>query len=296
MDQTISRHATTDQILSDETSKLRLDRFSLIPYIQSKTVRHTVLLQAQIGQLPAQAAQPKTGYPSADRTATASDWTSRLRRDRFRPDIPFRSRTMSEWTSRPRLERHSCRPNISTQTGHPNSDSAGLHRTAKPRQPQAQTRHAASDWAASGPACRLRPNSLGPWTRHPSSNQTASDRTSKLRLDIPFQKSQYQSKNLPGTPCSDRTPKLRLGRHSFRPDIQGQTGHPNSYRTASDRTSNLRADSLRQHCSTRDIQAQTGQPQRPDIQTQTGRATTDQTASDQTAQLRPDIQAHTAQP
>ena len=65
MDQTISRHATTDQILSDETSKLRLDRFSLIPDIQSKTLRHIVLLQAQIGQLPAQAAQPKTEYPSA---------------------------------------------------------------------------------------------------------------------------------------------------------------------------------------------------------------------------------------
>ena len=294
------------QTSSDQTKHPSSDWTGSASYQTSKVRRSDI--QAQIGQLPAQAAQPKTGYPSADRTATASDWTSRLRRDRFRPDIPFRSRTMSEWTSRPRLERHSCRPNISTQTGHPNSDSAGLHRTATPRQPQAQTRHAASDWAASGPT------SSEAFERHVGSDRTALD----LGPDIPAQTRQRQTGHpssdwtfhsrrahisptnvqTTGTDqnASDRTPKLRLGRHSLRPDIQGQTGHSNSYRTASDRTSKLRADSLRQHCSTRDIQAQTGQPQRPDIQTQTGRATTDRTASDQTGQLRPDIQAHTAQP
>ena len=212
---------------------------------------------------------------------------------------------MSEWTSRPRLERHSCRPKISIQTGHPNSDSAGLQRTAKLRQPQTQTRHAASDWAASGPT------SSEAFERHVGSdrtvldlgtdipaqtNQTASDRTSKLRLDA------QTGHSIPEEPISvqnftrDSPLRPHTRRHSFRPDIQGQTGHPNSYRTASDRTSKLRVDSLRQHCSTRDIQAQTGQPQRPAIQTQTEPATTDRTASDQTGQLRPDIQAHTAQP
>ena len=270
---------------------------------QTSKVRRSEI-QAQIGQLPAQAAQPKTGYPSADRTATASDWTSRLRRDRSRPDMPFQSRTMSEWTSRPRLERHSCRPNISTQTGHPNSDSAGLHRTAKPRQPQAQTRHAASDWAASGPT------SSEAFERHVGSDQTALD----LGPDIPAQTRQRQT----GRPSSDWTFHSRRNNISPKIDqaLPAQTVHPSSdwAGTASDQTSKVRLD----------IPTHTGQPwtghasseptasdsiaprgtfkprpdshKRPDIQTQTGRATTDRTASDQTGQLRPDIQAHTAQP
>ena len=49
MDQTISRHATTDQTPSDDTSKLELDRHSLRPDIQDQT-RHPKSDQAASGQ------------------------------------------------------------------------------------------------------------------------------------------------------------------------------------------------------------------------------------------------------
>ena len=193
---------------------------------------------------------------------------------------------MSEWTSRPRLERHSCRPNISTQTGHPNSDSAGLHRTAKLRQPQTQTRHAASDWAASGPT------SSEAFERHVGSDRTVLD----LGRDIPAQTRQRQT----GHPSSDWTFHSR--RANISPQIyQGlpaQTVHPSSdwAGTASDQTSKARLD----------IPTHTGQPR-------TGHPSSGPTASDstaprgtfkprpdshkdQTSRLRPDVPPQAEQP
>ena len=109
------------------------------------------------------------------------------------------------------------------------------------------------------------------------------DRTSKLRLDIPFQKGRHQSKRIPDNPTkdqtnSDRTPKLKLARRSWTSQLI-----PDS----------LGLGSLRQHRPTGDIQGQTRQPQRPDIQTQTEQPRTRHSSSDctviasgQTFQLR----------
>ena len=127
-------------------------------------------------------------------------------------------------------------------------------------------------------SCRLRPNSLGPWTRHPSSNQTASDRTSKLRLDIPFQK------------------RISL----LRPYTQAQTGQTQlqTRRPRSDWTSQLIPDSLGP-----DIQAQSQQPQTallhaghssPDrTATKTRHPDSDRTCHHRPNSLRPDRPAQT---
>ena len=134
------------------------------------------------------------------------------------------------------------------------------------------------------------------------------NRPSKRRRDIRAQSRQLrqiiQSQtgySVHERPISVQTfPLLRLDRHSSRPDIVRlgipiHAGQPWTRHPSSNQTSQFRADSLRQHRSTRDVQAQTGQPQTSDIQTQTRHASTDRIASDQTGQLRSDIQAHTAQ-
>ena len=113
-------------------------------------------------------------------------------------------------------------------------------------------------------ACRLRPNSLGPWTRHPSSNQTASDRTSKLRLDIPFQK---------------RISLLRPYTQAQTGQAQLQTRHPRS-----DWTSQLMPDSLGP-----DIQAQSRQPQ-------TALRHAGHSSPDRTSRFRSDVSPQTEQP
>ena len=133
---------------------------------------------------------------------------------------------MSEWTSRPRLERHCCRPNISTQTGHSNSDRAGLHRTSKPRQPQGRARHAGSDQAVLDKIFkrRLHSHSLGPDvetdTGNTSSAQTASSRT------LPSQIPELRPTCRKISASSGLTSQLRLD--GFRQDLQVQHSNPQS--------------------------------------------------------------------
>ena len=133
---------------------------------------------------------------------------------------------MSEWTSRPRLERHSCRPNISTQTGHSNSDRAGLHLTSKPRQPQARARHAGSDQAVSEKMFKRRPHShsLGPdvqiQTGYTSSAQTTSSQT------LPSQIPELRPTCRKISASSGLTSQLRLD--GFRQDLQVQHSNPQS--------------------------------------------------------------------
>ena len=148
------------------------------------------------------------------------------------------------------------------------------------------------------------------WTRHPSSNRTASDRTFKLRLDIPPHKGQHQTK---------RIPDKREGPDHIRPDTCTQTGlaqldipthtrqasdntvqrlhsspdqtatktrHPDSDRTASDQTFKLR---LHSHSLRPNIPAQTGKPQTSQAQIrqfQTRHSSADRKASINSSQIR----------
>ena len=146
------------------------------------------------------------------------------------------------------------------------------------------------------------------WTRRPSSNHTVSDRTCKLRLDIPSQNGQHQSKKIPDN--HEGPDHLRLDTQAQIGQVQlgipthtGQpwTGHPTSDLGQSrqpqttpphslqvtfqsrpdshkDQTFRLRRNSLRP-----DIQAETAQSQPQTKHSSSDRKASDQPGSDRTA-------------
>ena len=133
------------------------------------------------------------------------------------------------------------------QTGHPSTARYNIL-ASSPTCSEGSERDAGSDRTGLDQTSQLKPQCQ---TERPSSDWTFQPR----RDNISPKGSQTTTKD---QTTSDRTPKLRLARRS------------------SELTSNLRprADSLRQHRPTGNIQVQTRQPQRQDIRAQTEQAQT----------------------